>query len=55
MEICAGLNFYNNGSGCNVAVYDTDAARPANCRVGMANVTTEGLATGDVAVALVEG
>jgi hypothetical protein len=43
--LCAGYTF-GEGKGCNVAVYDVQQERPANCVVGSMGVETEGLGVG---------
>ena len=36
VEVCAGYNFWNDGSNCTVAVYQPSGGRPGNCWVGNA-------------------
>ncbi|KAF2172095.1 hypothetical protein M409DRAFT_17337 [Zasmidium cellare ATCC 36951] len=36
VEVCAGYNFWNDGSNCTVAVYQSGGGRPGNCWVGNA-------------------
>lgn len=36
IEVCAGYNFWNSGSNCTVAVYQSGGGRPGNCWVGHA-------------------
>lgn len=37
IEVCAGYNFWNGGSNCTVAVYQSGGSRPGNCWVGHAS------------------
>ncbi|KAF2153273.1 hypothetical protein K461DRAFT_138171 [Myriangium duriaei CBS 260.36] len=41
VDVCAGMNYWGGNTTCNVAAFVYGAARPANCYVGFANISSD--------------